>query len=254
MTAFVSQPVPNPPGSGPLPPFGRTALLLDMDGTLLDIAPTPDQVVIPEELPTTLQRLRVSLGDALAVVSGRPIEQLEALLGDAPFALAGEHGGAIRYRPAAAVERVPLASPDPAWQQQAARLAEAHPGVLLEVKQHGFVLHYRAVPELGPMLRDALAELLRDTRAFILLPARKAWEVRPAGADKGTAVAALMRAAPFAGRLPLFIGDDVTDEDAIAAARQLGGAGLRVPEAFGNPTGVRAWLRRATEIGAWPAL
>jgi trehalose 6-phosphate phosphatase len=103
-------------------------------------------------------------------------------------------------------------------------------------------------------LHDALAELLRDTPAFILLPARKAWEVRPAGADKGTAVAALMRAAPFAGRLPLFSGDDVTDEDAIVAARQFGGTGLRVPEVFGNPTGVRAWLKRATEIGAWPVL
>jgi trehalose 6-phosphate phosphatase len=254
MTAIVSQPAPNRPGSGPLPPFDRAALLLDMDGTLLDIAPTPDQVVVPQELPEILRRLRIALGDALAVVSGRPIEQLEALLGDAPFALAGEHGGAIRHRPAADVERTPLASPDPAWVRQAARLAEAHPGVLLETKQHGFVLHYRAVPALGPLLRDALADLLRGTPAFTLLPARKAWEVRPAGADKGTAVAALMRNPPFAGRVPLFIGDDVTDEDAIVAARELGGAGLRVPEVFGNPTAVRAWLARAAETGAWPGL
>ncbi|HST74715.1 MAG TPA: trehalose-phosphatase, partial [Acetobacteraceae bacterium] len=174
--------------------------------------------------------------------------------GDAPFALAGEHGGAIRHRPAAEVERAPLASPDPAWVRRAARLSEAHPGVLLETKQHGFVLHYRAVPELGPLLRDALTELLGGSPAFVLLPARKAWEVRPAGADKGTAVAALMRNPPFAGRLPLFIGDDVTDEDAIIAARKLGGAGLRVPEVFGNPTAVRAWLARAAETGAWPGL
>ena len=243
---------PPPVALPPLPPFGRAALLIDMDGTLLDIAATPDQVVVPEGLPETLRHVRDLLGDALAVVSGRPIEQLEALLGDAPFALAGEHGGAIRPRPAAGVARVPLPAPNPAWLAQAARLAEVHPGVLLETKSRGFVLHYRAAPMLGPMLRDTLLAIIGDARAFTLLAARMAWEVKPAGVDKGTAVGLLMREAPFAGRLPVFIGDDVTDEDGIAAARALGGAGLLVPDTFGDPRSVRAWLARIAAAGDWP--
>lgn len=240
--------------SSPLPVFARTALFLDLDGTLLDIAPTPEQVVVPEGLPGTLRRLRRLLGDALAVVSGRPVEQLEALLGDAPFALAGEHGGALRLRPAASLERVPLPLPPPEWYDAAARIVESHPGALLERKPHGLVLHYRAAPALGPVLRDEIAALLGGTGAFALMPARKAWEVRPRGVDKGTAVRTLMRNEPFAGRLPLFIGDDVTDEDGIEAAEALGGAGLRVPDRFGTPEAVRLWLTEAATNGAWRGL
>ncbi len=238
-----------------LPAFGSTALMLDMDGTLLEIAPTPDAVVVPPDLLDILRRLRARLDDALAVVSGRPVEQLEALLADAPFALAGEHGGALRCRPDGPLERVPLPIPDPAWIEQAERIVDTHPGLLLERKERGFVVHYRAVPELGPAAHDALTALLRDAPAFTLSAARMAWEVRPRGADKGTAVRSLIQNAHFAGRLPLFIGDDVTDEDGIAAAVALGGAGLRVPEAFGGaPANVRTWLARAAEAGAWPDL
>ncbi len=237
-----------------LPPFERAALMIDMDGTLLDIAATPDQVMVPEGLPETLRRVRELLGDALAVVSGRPVEQLEALLGDGPFALAGEHGGAVRPRPAAEVQRVPLPMPNPAWVEQAAELAEAHPGVMLETKRRGFVLHYRAVPALGPMLQDALATMMGNTSAFTLLAARMAWEVKPAGADKGTAVTTLMREPPFRGRLPVFIGDDVTDEDGIETACAMGGAGMLVGEVFGDAPGVRAWLGRIAAEQGWPAV
>ena len=90
-------------------------------------------------------------------------------------------------------------------------------------------------------------------RAFTLMQARKAWEIKPRGADKGTAVAALMARPPFAGRLPIFIGDDVTDEDGMAVARAMGGAGLRVGDAFRNPAAVRAWLAEAARGGnSWP--
>src|SRR5208282_1217756 len=109
----------------------------------------------------------------------------------------------------------------------------------------------RAVPPLGPALGAAMAALVEDSDRFVIVPARKAWELRPRGADKGTAVDAVMRRAPFAGRLPIFIGDDVTDEDGIAAARRLGGVGLRVADAFGTPAGVRAWLHAAASRGTW---
>jgi trehalose 6-phosphate phosphatase len=235
-----------------LPPFAGTALLLDMDGTLLDIAPTPDAVVVPDGLLDCLRGLRTALGGALAVISGRPVEQLDALLADAPHAVAGEHGGAIRHAPGAPLERPVLPSVPAAMRAAAKVIALAHPGVLFEPKEHGFVLHYRAVPTLGPTLRAELAPLVaREPGAFVLMQARKAWEVRPAGADKGTALRALMARPPFAGRLPLFVGDDVTDRDAIAAAQAMGGAGLFVPETLGTPDGVRAWLAASLREGAW---
>ncbi len=234
----------------------RSALLLDMDGTLLDIAPTPDLVRVAPGLTDALSRLRDAMGGALAVVTGRPIEQVDGLFADVPYAVAGEHGGAIRPAPGAEVVRASLPSPPVEWVMEAARIADAHPGVLLEQKQRGFVLHYRAVPHLGPALRTAaLALIAPQADRFQLMEALMAWEIRPRGADKGSAVQELMTEAPFAGRQPIFIGDDVTDEDGMRAARALGGAGLRVDEWFGNPAGVRAWLARAAaDPRAWPPL
>jgi trehalose 6-phosphate phosphatase len=236
-----------------LPPFGQAALLLDMDGTLLDIAPTPDSVVVPPGLVADLRTLRTKLGGALAVVTGRPVAQVDAFLEDAPYAVAGEHGGAIRHAPGHTEQHVALPEPPSAWLTTGQAIAAAHPGTLLERKARGFVLHFRAAPDHGPDLLRALQALTQDTPGFAVMQARMAWEVKPLGADKGTAVAALMRDAPFAGRLPIFIGDDVTDEDGMAAARAMGGAGLRVDEAFGTAQGVRDWLAAAARAGAWPA-
>ena len=232
-----------------LPPFARAALLLDLDGTLLDIAPTPDSVQVPPALPDTLRTLGTRLGGALAIISGRTVAEVDALLGAVPPAVAGEHGGALRRAPGAALERPDLPAAPQAWRDAAQRLVAAHQGALLEHKPRGFVVHYRLAPEAGPTLHAALAALLAGQAAFDLMQAHMAWEVRPRGADKGTAVAALLRAAPFAGRLPVFIGDDVTDRDAIAAAAALGGTGMLVADAFGTPAGVRAWLAIVAEQG-----
>lgn len=237
-----------------LPDFARTALLLDVDGTLIDIAPRPDLVVVPPELVQTLHTLRGALDGALAVISGRPVEQVDLLLDQAPHAVAGEHGGAVRHAPDQPIERPPLPTPPAEWLAAAERLAQAHRGVLLEHKARGFVVHYRAVPELGPVLQDAVLEILGGSQEFAVLAAHMAWEVRPRGTDKGIAVAALMQRAPMHGRIPLFIGDDVTDEDAIVKAREMGGIGLRVDAAFGSAGDVRAWLADAARRGAWPAL
>lgn len=237
--------------AGPVDLAADNALLLDLDGTLLDIAPTPMSVVVPDGLPQALRRLRCRLGEALAVVTGRPIEQVDALLGDLPYAVAGEHGGAVRHAPGAAVERPALPSPPESWITLAEQLAIQHPGVRLERKERGFVLHYRAAPKAGPDVGGRLAELVAaQEQSFELMPASMAWEVRPRGADKGTAVQELMRLPPFAGRRPVFIGDDITDEDGIRAARALGGVGYRVPEYFGDAAGVRAWLARMAELAA----
>ncbi len=227
-----------------LPPPQRAAYLLDIDGTLIDIAPTPDSVVVPAGLIDTLRALRHQCGDALALVTGRPICQVDALFGDAAYAVAAEHGAVLRPEPGAPLICPEVASTPAAWIAQAEALAARHPGAAVERKRHGFVLHYRAVPEMGPVFDLAMRAILAERpRDFVLLPAKMAWEIRPAGVDKGRAVAALMARAPFAGRVPVYVGDDVTDEDGIAEARRLGGVGLMVGHDFSDPASVRAWLR-----------
>lgn len=229
--------------------------MLDLDGTLLDMAPTPDAVVVPPGLTNDLRRLRAAMDDALAIVTGRPIEVIDTLLGDAPHAVAGEHGGAIRPAPGAPIERPDLRPPPEAWLAAGARLEAAWPGAMLERKARGFGLHFRLAAEgAGPEIHDALSALVAGSPDFELMQGAMLWEVRPRGADKGHAVAALMRRAPFLGRLPLFIGDDVTDEDGMRAARGLGGSGWRVQEAFGDAAGVRAWLHRCALLGDWAPL
>jgi trehalose 6-phosphate phosphatase len=238
-----------------LPPFSRAALMLDMDGTLIDLAPTPDAVVVQSGLPETVATLRDALGGALAIVTGRPIETVDRLFGDAPGAVAGEHGGAVRRAPGDPVERPDLPSPPVAWLEAAEALVGAFPGALLERKERGFALHYRlASDEAGPVFHAALSALLEANPGFQLHPAHMLWEVRPVGADKGGAVVTLMQRAPFAGRLPVFIGDDVTDEDGMREARKLGGAGYRVDTVFGDPEGVRSWLRASAAAGDWATL
>ncbi|MBW4093231.1 MAG: trehalose-phosphatase [Proteobacteria bacterium] len=232
-----------------MPSQDRAALLLDVDGTLLDFAPAPDQVVVPPDLPIVLRRLRDRLGGALGLISGRPVAEVDALFPDVAQAVAGEHGGALRPAPGAALERPDLPIPPPPWRAAAEALVAAHPGALLEPKARGFVLHYRGAPAAGPALAAGLRALVAAAPEFAVLEANMAWELRPRGADKGIALAALMRLAPFAGRLPVYIGDDVTDRDAIEAARRLGGVGLWVHEAFGSPADVRAWLGRAAAQG-----
>jgi trehalose 6-phosphate phosphatase len=223
----------------------RPAFLLDLDGTLIDLAATPDAVIVPPALPGLLRRLRARHDDAVAIVTGRPIAAVDALLGDAPFAVAGEHGAAIRAGPGQAIARRALPVLPESAIARAAAVVARFPGALLERKAHGLALHYRQAPEAEAALREAAAAMVGALPAFALLRGSMVWEVRPAGIHKGVAVRALMQAPPFAGREPVFVGDDVTDEDAIAAAQALGGAGLRVDEAFGTPADVRAWLEGA---------
>jgi len=237
-----------------LPPIARSALLLDVDGTLIDIAPTPDSVIVPPNLITTLRGLRARLGGALALVSGRSVEVLDTLLPDTAHAMAGEHGAAIRHAPGDAIERPDLPALPQAWLDQARTMVDATPGAVMERKARGFTMHFRRCPEAGPGFHAFLQALLAGQDQFRLLGGTMVWEVRPDGMDKGRAVRALMERAPFAGRLPIFIGDDVTDEDGMRAARAMGGVGLRVDMAFGSPAGVRAWLATSLDADTWPEI
>jgi trehalose 6-phosphate phosphatase len=226
------------------------ALFLDLDGTLLEIAPTPELVVVPPGLPDLLTNVHGHLGGAVAIVTGRPIGVVDSLL--APFyaSAAGEHGVALRYQDGT-IEEMPkgLAVPD-TWRDALKAAAERWPGVLIEPKPHGVAVHYRLVPERGnDVWRLVRALVPQDHPWFRLIPAREAVEIGPRAASKGHAVERLMAQAPFQGRRPIFVGDDFTDEAGMEAARQFGGEGLRVAEVFGgDPAAVRAWLRRGAEL------
>ncbi len=220
----------------------NAALFLDLDGTLIDIAPTPDSVVVPPDLPPVLHGLRARLSDALAIVTGRPISQVDALLPGVAYAIAGEHGGAIRIAPGAVITRAEVPEVPVAWLAEAEALVAAHPGSILERKSRSFVLHYRLAPPAGPIFKQALDDMLDASSHHVVGASHMAWEVKPTGIDKGRAVDVLMALAPFAGRVPVFIGDDVTDEDGMRAARAHGGMGLRVQTHFTDAAGVRRWL------------
>jgi trehalose 6-phosphate phosphatase len=241
-----------------LPPPSRAAFLLDFDGTLVDIAPSPDRVVVLPDLNENLARLRARCGGALAIVTGRPIAQVDAFLGGADYAIAGEHGTAVRHAPGEAIIHRALPETPPHWVASAKAFAAHHPGVSFEPKRHGFVLHYRAAPEAGRALQTGLEAMLAEApHSYHLMGAKMAWEVRPAGADKGVAVHDLMSRPPFAGRLPIFVGDDITDEDGMREARALGGLGLRVPDIFADAAEVRRWIAHLAGpqpggADAWP--
>ena len=242
--------LPPPPLLPDQAPVGRAALFLDFDGTLVEIAPRPDAVLVPPGLPGLLLRLRAGLGGGLAVVSGRPLADLDHFL-PVPLAKAGDHGATIRLAPELPAEDPPLPVPPVAWRLQAMALAMAHPGMLVEEKTHGFAVHYRLAPDAGPAAEALLAGLVADS-PFQLLAARMAWEVRPRGPSKGSAVRRLMQDPAFAGRVPVFIGDDVTDEEGMDAARALGGLGWQLQDAFGTPAALRGWLAEAVAGAAAP--
>jgi trehalose 6-phosphate phosphatase len=160
--------------------------------------------------------------------------------------MAGDHGATVRPDPRAPALEPGLPHAPAAWRVRADELASRHPGALIEDKEHGFVFHYRQAPEAGPEAEALMRALVNeDPLGFTLLKARMAWEIRPRGASKGTAVRTLMDRPPFRGRIPVFIGDDVTDEEGMEVARSFGGQGWRLQDAFGSPAALREWLALA---------
>jgi trehalose 6-phosphate phosphatase len=234
-----------------------SSLFLDVDGTLLDIAPAPELVIVPTELLATLSRLSALLGGALALVSGRPIAQLDRLFAPLRLPAAGEHGAEIRL----ATDQTTIAGPPPpALAQLVAQLTAATgglAGVRVEPKRAGVVVHYRQAPEQAARLRDLVDEAVAAHAADVqVMPGKMVLEVKERTYSKGQAVIALMQRPPFAGRLPLFLGDDASDRDGFAAARRFGGCGAAVgPDhadaadwLFASPAAVREWLTRLAAL------
>lgn len=222
--------------------LARGALLLDVDGTLINLAPRPDEVVVPGSLRIDLEALLAAMHGALALITGRALTDVEDLFAPLRLPVAAEHGAVMRSVPGGDARRAVVPAAPEAWRKAALAFAAQHEGLVFEEKPAGFVLHYRLAPDLGEPAFSLLASIISSVPDFEILRASMAWEVRPRGIHKGVAVREIMREPNFAGRLPIFIGDDVTDEDGIAAAEALGGMGYRVPDDFPEPEAVRAWL------------
>ncbi len=233
-----------------LPALTRdAALFLDFDGCLVDIAPRPDAVVIPPGLPDRLARLHAALGGAVALVSGRDVADLRTRLPGFPGAIAGSHGAelAIAGGPIQATHGADLDAP--ALHDAAARAVADHPAILVERKPHGVALHYRTDPSLRGVVEKVMARLAAAHPDMILQPAKMAVELRPRGTGKDSALDRLMAMAPFAGRIPVYAGDDLTDEVAMARAQALGGFGVKISAGhtvarhrLPDPAALAGWL------------
>lgn len=239
-------------GYAPHPPslsFEHDALFLDIDGTLIDIALTPESVVVPETLKVSLSRLRERLGGALALVSGRTLSAIDELFAPLKFAAAGAHGAEMRYAPTGPVEHIatPLAAAEKAV---FAPITKLDSRLRLEDKVYTLAIHYRLVPELEETVSNMVNEGVRHLGEDLCVMRGKAViEIKRHGFNKGMALRRFMAMPPFQGRRPVFFGDDVTDEDALAAAPAFGGLGISVGRALpgaaltvDSPGEVRDWL------------
>jgi trehalose 6-phosphate phosphatase len=222
------------------------ALFLDLDGTLLDLAETPGGVLRPVGLVEDLSVAADKLDGALAIVTGRSIAVLDELLRPLKFPAAGQHGAELRLSPADAAFRLPTAPIGAALRTTVLQAASGFPGVDVEDKGQTLAFHYRAAPAAGEALRRRLMGILAESDSGLALGHGKmVMEIRDPRYGKGSAVEAFMGELGFAGRLPIFIGDDETDRDGFAAAERLGGVALRVggeQAAFAGPADVRGWL------------
>ena len=226
----------------------NTALFLDFDGTLVDIAPHYELVEVPPDLTRMLAALFKQLNGALAIVSGRSLSDLDAFLAPLKLPSAAEHGAVCRF---ADGQLAALISP-PLQEviRAASALAAQHPRLQVEVKTHAVALHYRQAPNLQAMCLDAMTEAVKRTAGVELLQGKFVIDVKPVGITKGTAIQALMQQPPFRGRVPVFAGDDVTDEAGFSAVQSLGGDTIKI--GAGNsqaryrlvdPFTFRQWLR-----------
>lgn len=212
-----------------VPPLDPTsALFLDFDGTLVDIAAHPDAVRVDAALPDRLMAASGRLGGALAILSGRPIADIDRFLAPLRLPAAGVHGLEVRTEPAA---QVAAAADGGALDTVRAALARAGlpgGGVRVEDKRVAVAVHYRDAPERGEDVLALVGEAVAPHAGLHLVAGKMVVEVKPRGVDKGTALMNFLAHPPFLDRLPVMIGDDVTDEDAFRAALAAGGRAIKV--------------------------
>jgi trehalose 6-phosphate phosphatase len=239
----------DPPRPRPPAPADDWALFLDVDGCLLDFADAPDAVTVPATLHATLQRLSQRLHGALALVSGRALLRIDELFAPLRLPAAGLHG-LERRSTVARLSPPPVPSALAAIHDEARQVAAAWPGTLVEDKGSALGLHWRAEPRAAAALRAFAEAALPRLPGYRLQHGDHVIELRPSSGDKGEAILALLEEAPFRGRKPVFVGDDLTDESGFAVINAHGGlsvlVGQREPSAahyaLRDPAAVRAWL------------
>ena len=231
----------------------RTALLLDVDGTLLEIAATPKDVVVPPSAARHLQQLRRRSGGAVALVSGRTIETLDRLFRPLRLPAIGQHGAEMRLSAYGPMLQNP-ASLSRELRSRIHLLAKVDRRILVEEKSHSMSVHYRRAPQHEAFLKNEVAEIVAaeaepDSVEFMF--GKAVIDIKPRIFSKGSAVRKVMASAPFAGRRLVFIGDDTTDESVFAILPELNGIGFAVGSAvrgthgtFTSPAHVRSWLAR----------
>lgn len=234
-----------------LPPFDRCAFLLDIDGTLLDLAPAPDQVVVPKGLRSSLRALFERTSGALAFVSGRSISDIDRIFAPAVFPAVGGHGAEMRLSPK---EKACATSAQPMSRELKKRfiaLGELSKGILIEDKGYSVAIHYRLAPEAEKAIFAAVAAIRGDlSEAPIdILPGKRVVEIKSSGFSKASGVRELMAHQPFKDRCPIFLGDDVTDDSVFAIMPDLKGLSFSVGRRargvagqFSRPRDVRRWL------------
>ncbi|MBB5049561.1 trehalose 6-phosphate phosphatase [Rhodopseudomonas rhenobacensis] len=241
-----------------LPPLADCAILLDIDGTLLDLAPTPREVWVPPGLEATLTGLHARTGGAMALVSGRSLNDIDLIFAPVRFPGVGGHGAEMRLTGDG--ELMPTQAPplDKDLKGRLAAIAKLSPGILLEDKGYSLALHYRLAPHAEKAIYEAVALIRAElpSAPIEVLPGKSVCEIKHAGFTKATGVLDLMQHAPFQGRRPVFIGDDVTDETVFAIMPDLQGFAFSVGRHsrgvaghFEQPRDVRAWLASLLQRG-----
>ncbi|WP_047308404.1 trehalose-phosphatase [Rhodopseudomonas palustris] len=234
-----------------VPHLDQCALLLDIDGTLLDLAPTPREVWVPPELEQTLKDLLIRTSGALALVSGRSINDIDLIFAPLRLPAVGGHGAEMRL--AGSGEAVATHAPplDPELKSRLAAIARISPGILLEDKGYSLALHYRLAPHTEKAIYESVAAIRAEhpDAPLEVLPGKSVCEIKHAGFTKATGVLELMKHTPFRGRRPIFLGDDVTDETVFAIMPDLDGLAFSVGRHseltaghFDEPRDVRNWL------------
>jgi len=229
-TPAASSPLTFCEGTAPpaRPEGAAWALFLDFDGTLVEIAMTPDAVVIPLKLRPILAECVDTFDGAVAIVSGRPIEVLDTMLAPLRLPAAGLHGLELRMADGTVEEVAHRTEGLAGLRTRFGSLAREDPRLVVEDKGSSLALHYRRAPERERELGDLVAGAVRRDTGYHVMQGKMVLEVRPAHADKGTAVDRFLETPPFSGRTPVMAGDDITDEDAFAAANRRGGISVKV--------------------------
>jgi trehalose 6-phosphate phosphatase len=236
-----------------VPHLSETAVLLDIDGTLLDLAPTPREVWVPPGLAKTLNGLLQRTSGALALVSGRSLNDIDLIFAPEQFPGVGGHGAEMRLSTdseAVATHAPPM---DKELKRRLAAIAKLSPGILLEDKGYSLALHYRLAPHAEKAIYEAVSLIRADlpNAPIEVLPGKCVCEIKHSGFNKASGVLELMKHEPFKGRRPIFIGDDVTDETVFAIMPDLNGLAFSVGRRaqgvaghFDEPSDVRAFLAR----------